>query len=74
MSNSIVKPLSVIRAEFINSLTDLINTSMLPPFIMEYILKDMYNDVHILSQKQLVEETKRYNEQIQNQKNVTGGE
>lgn len=60
------KPLSMVRMEFMKSITDLINNSALPPFIIEYILKDIYNDIHILSQKQLIEETKQYNEQIQN--------
>lgn len=64
MVNEIQKPLSVARAEFISSLTNLINTSSLPPFIIEPILKDMYNDIHILSQKNLEADTKRYQEQL----------
>lgn len=60
------KPLSILRAEFINSLTKLINTSTLPPFIIEPILKDMYNDIKILSQKQLELDFKRYEDAKQN--------
>ena len=51
-AEQIMKPMSVARAEFINSLTDLINNSMLPPFVIEPILKDMYNDIHMISQRQ----------------------
>ena len=50
-AEQIMKPMSVARAEFINSLTDLINNSMLPPFIIEPILKDMYNDIHVKEYK-----------------------
>lgn len=64
MANEIQKPISVIRAEFISSLTNLINTSALPPFIIEPILKDMYSDIRMLSQKQLEADTKRYQEQL----------
>lgn len=64
MANEIQKPLSVARAEFISSLTNLINTSSLPLFIIEPILKDMYSDIHILSQKSLEADTKRYQEQL----------
>lgn len=61
---NVQKPLSVARAEFIGLLTDLINTSALPPFIIEPILKDMYSDVRMLSQKQLEADTKKYQEQL----------
>lgn len=64
MANEIQKPISVARAEFISLLTDLINTSALPPFIIEPILKDMYGDIRMLSQKQLEADTKRYQEQL----------
>lgn len=64
MNNEIQKPLSILRAEFVSSLTELINASKLPPYIIEPILKDMYNEVYIYSQKQLEEDTKRYQEQI----------
>lgn len=64
MENEILKPMSVARAEFISSLTDLINTCMLPPFVIEPVLKDMYNEVHSMSKQQLELDTKRYNEQL----------
>lgn len=58
--NNIGKPVSMIRMEFITALTELINNSNLPLFIIEPILKDMYNDVRIASQKQTEEEIKQY--------------
>lgn len=63
--NNIGKPVSMIRMEFISSLTELINNSNLPLFIIEPILKDMYNDVRIASQKQTEEEIKQYQKSIE---------
>lgn len=48
------KPLSVRRQEFIESLVNLVNTSGLPPFVMEPII----GNVHVSVQK-LVGETYR---------------
>lgn len=66
-TEQIMKPMSVARAEFIDSLTDLINNSMLPPFVIEPILKDMYNDIHMVSQRQYEAEAKRYKEELSKQ-------
>ena len=63
--NNIGKPVSMIRMEFISSLTELINNSNLPLFIIEPILKDIYNDVRIASQKQTEEEIKQYQKSIE---------
>lgn len=63
-AEQIMKPMSVARAEFINSLTDLINNSMLPPFVIEPILKDMYNDIHMVAQRQYEIDNKKYLEQL----------
>lgn len=63
-AEQIMKPMSVARAEFINSLTDLINNSMLPPFVIEPILKDMYNDIHIVAQRQYENDNKKYQENL----------
>lgn len=73
--NNIVKPLSVVRSEFIQSLTDLINNSALPPFIVESILKDMYADVRTLSQRQLEIDSRNYYEAVNKLKstNKEGG-
>lgn len=65
--NEVRKPLSLLRAEFINSLTDLINNAGLPPFIIEPILKDRYNDMKAMSQKQLEYEVKEYQAKIEQQ-------
>lgn len=66
-AEQIMKPMSVARAEFIDSITGLINNSMLPPFVIEPILKDMYNDIHMVSQRQYEIEMKRYKEELSKQ-------
>lgn len=74
MSNeSILKPMSVARNEFINDLTDLINNCMLPPFIIEDVLKDIYSKVSTISAKQLEADMKKYQEALEAnaQKNIS---
>lgn len=63
----IMKPMSVARAEFINSLTDLINNCMLPPFVIEAVLKDRYADLRAVSQEQLKQDYKKYQEALNQQ-------
>lgn len=64
MKNKVMKPMSVARSEFIQSLTNLINESTLPLFVIESILKDMYSDVRSLSQRQLEIDLKNYREAL----------
>lgn len=56
----ILKPMSVARHEFINSLVDLINTCMLPPFVIEDVLRDTYAKVSALSKQQLENDLASY--------------
>ena len=56
----LLKPMSVARDEFITGLTDLINNSMLPPFIIEDVLKDTYSKICIISKKQLEQDRRKY--------------
>ncbi|MDO5546944.1 MAG: hypothetical protein Q4F79_00455 [Eubacteriales bacterium] len=63
--NEVQKPITVARAEFISGMTSIINNSMLPPFIIEPILKDMLNDVRIMAQRQLEQDTKRYHDALE---------
>ena len=66
--NEILKPMSIARAEFISNLTDLINNSMLPPFVIEDVLKDMYGEIKIISQKQLENDKKNYEKMLEENK------
>ena len=64
MENEIIKPMSVERAEFISALATLIKKTKLPPFVIEPILNDVKNDMHILTQKQLENDMRKYNEML----------
>lgn len=60
-TNDIIqKPITMIREEFIGSISNLINESMLPPFVLEPILKDMYFEVRAATQKQLEIDKQNY--------------
>lgn len=74
MRNKVMKPMSVARSEFIQSLTRLINDSQLPPFVIEAVLKDMYNDVRALSQRQLEMDMKNYREALSQEKDEEDAE
>ena len=63
-NDQILKPMSIIRNEFINNLTDLINNSMLPPFVIEDVLKDTYNKISVISKQQLEDDMKKYRDAI----------
>lgn len=69
MNENINKPITVVRAEFISSLTNLINESTLPLFIVEPILKDLYMEVKSVAQKQYEHDLADYNKLKQGQAN-----
>ncbi len=64
MRNKVMKPMSVARSEFIQSVSKLLNETSLPFFVIEDVLKEFYNDIHILSQKQLEIDRKNYLEAL----------
>lgn len=64
------KPITIIKQEFVEGLVKYINESTLPPFLIEYILRDTLNEVHLASVQQLKFDTERYQKQIsENKKN-----
>lgn len=65
-TSNVSKPVTVARAEFVSNLTDLINGSELPAFIIEPILKDFLNDVRAIAQRQLEQDTIRYQQVLEN--------
>ena len=64
MKNKVMKPMSVARSEFIQYLTNMINESTLPLFVIESVLKDIYSDVRSLSQRQLEIDLKNYRDAL----------
>lgn len=47
------KPLSIMIQETRTKLVDVCNDSKLPTCILEPIIKDLFNDVHMLAEEQL---------------------
>lgn len=64
-TSNVSKPVTVARAEFVSNLTDLINGSGLPAFIIEPILKDFLNDVRAIAQRQLEQDTIQYQQMLE---------
>jgi len=64
MEELVRKPMSVARVEFMTALTDLINNSGLPAYVIEPIIKDTYVDVRKISQQQYMEDNENYIAQL----------
>lgn len=54
------KPISMAINDVKNSLIATCNKYSLPPCILELIVKDILNEIHVLSQKQLQEDELAY--------------
>lgn len=60
MEQKNMKPISIAYAEFVNNLTSLINSSMLPPLMIEAVLRDVYREVSAASKRQLERDMEQY--------------
>ena len=58
------KPITILADEFKSKQIALINNSKLPYFIIESILKDCIQEVHIASQQQLKIDRDKYNNEL----------
>lgn len=65
--NTIEKPMTLLKEDFIQSLVALCNDSGLPFFMIESILKDFVQEVHAASQKQYENDKARYEENLKAQ-------
>lgn len=71
----IIKPLTIAKEDFVNNLVELINSSRLPLFIVEYILKDALNEVQAVAVRQLQIDRDKYEAEIsKKQKNESEGD
>ena len=64
MNENFVKPMSVVRQEFIDKLVNDVNNCQLPLFVIEPILQDMLNVVKSAAQKQYETEKMQYEQQL----------
>ncbi len=60
------KPVTIQIDELKKDLVEIFNSSNLPVFILEFILKDIYTEIHSVCQLQLEKDTKAYNESLKN--------
>ena len=56
------KPITLLREDLISAIAKAINESKLPAFVVEGVLKDFINEVHIASQRQLEADRKKWEE------------
>lgn len=64
MDKNIVKPITLIRQEFVDALVEEINNCQLPMFAIEPILQDLLDQVRSAAQKQYEADKKQYEEQL----------
>ena len=58
------KPANLIVEETRENITKVINESGLPPFLLEPLIKDIYNQISFLKQKELEKSKKDYQESL----------
>lgn len=54
------KPLTLQIEEFKNTMVETINKSNIHPYIIDTVLKNLYNEVHFAYQNQVTKEIKEY--------------
>ena len=64
-TNTIDKPLSVVITECKDNIINALNSSKLPPIIMEYLMKELFEEVHQLAVKQYTDEKNDYESKLQ---------
>jgi hypothetical protein len=64
MDKNIIKPITLIRQEFVEALVEEINNCQLPMFVIEPILQDLLNQVKAVAQKQYEADKAQYEAQL----------
>lgn len=62
------KPANLIVEETKENIVKIINESGLPPFLVEPIIKDLYNQVSILKQQELEKSKREWEESLKKEK------
>lgn len=66
------KPANLIVEETKENIVKTINESGLPPFLVEPILKDLYNQINILKQQELEQSKKQYEDSLKQEEKKKG--
>lgn len=60
-----IKPITLVHEDLVADLTNIINNSKLPAFIIEPILKDLYLEIKAMAKRQLAMDKEMYNQSLQ---------
>lgn len=66
------KPADLIVEETKESIVKIVNESGLPPFLLEPVLKDLYNQISILKQQELEKSKQEYENSLNQEKEKKG--
>ena len=66
------KPAILVIEETKENIINTINESGLPPFLVEPIIKDLYNQINILKQQELEQSKKQYEDSLKQEKEKKG--
>ena len=66
------KPANLIMEETKENIAKVVNESGLPAFLLEPILKDLYNQVNILKQQELEQSKKQYEDSLKQEEKKKG--
>lgn len=66
------KPANLIVEETKANIVKIINESGLPPFLIEPIIKDLYNQINILKKKELAKSKQEYEDSLKQEKEKKG--
>lgn len=63
-NNQVEKPITMVIEDTKNNLINVINQSGLHPFILDSIMKELHNEIHISYLKQAQMEAENYNKSV----------
>lgn len=63
-NNQVEKPITMVIEDTKNNLINVINQSGLHPFILDSIMKELHNEIHISYLKQVQIEAENYNKSV----------
>lgn len=66
------KPANLIVEETKENIVKIINESGLPPFLLEPIFKDLYNQINVLKQQELKKSKKEYEDSLKQEEKKKG--
>ena len=63
-NTKIEKPLSIAKSELMRKLIDAVNEARLPMVVLEYVVRDFYEEVRVAAAKQYEQDAKQYEDEL----------